>query len=107
MTAEEISAMVAAITDVLTVLRTADPADKAELYAQLGVRLIFNPGQKTVVVRLEAGQSCTKGSCPRGDLNTQAREISPDRGNHEVSITGKIPLPPGIRVLLPRVGGRF
>jgi hypothetical protein len=32
MTKEEITAMVAAITDVLTVLRTADPADKAELY---------------------------------------------------------------------------
>jgi hypothetical protein len=33
-------------------------------------------------------------------LNTQARDISPDRGNHEISVTGKIPLPSGIRVPL-------
>jgi site-specific DNA recombinase len=52
MTAEEIGAMVAAITDVITVLRAADAADKAALYAQLGLRLTFNPGPKTVIDRL-------------------------------------------------------
>jgi hypothetical protein len=75
MTEKEIGAMVTAITDVVTVLRAADPADKAALYAQLGLRLTFNPGPKTVIARLETGQSCTKGSCPRGDLNTQARKF--------------------------------
>jgi hypothetical protein len=29
--------------------------------------------------------------CPRGDLNTQVREISPNQGNHEVSIAGRCP----------------
>jgi site-specific DNA recombinase len=74
MTTEEITVMVNAITDVLTILRTADPADKAELYARLGLRLTYQPetDPKTVIVRLETGQSCTKGSCPRGDLNPHA-----------------------------------
>jgi hypothetical protein len=57
----------AAARVLLRILRTADPTDKAELYAQLGLRLTFNPGPKTVTVRLETGQSCTKGSCPRGE----------------------------------------
>ena len=38
MSKEEIDAMVNAITDLMTVLRSADPADKAELYARLGLR---------------------------------------------------------------------
>jgi hypothetical protein len=33
--------MVAAITEILAVLRTADPADKAELYVQPGLSLRF------------------------------------------------------------------
>ncbi len=37
--------------------------------------------------------------CPRGDLNTHSRDISRFRGNHEVSIAGKIPRTPGTRVL--------
>jgi hypothetical protein len=35
--------------------------------------------------------------CPRGDLNTQTREISPDRGNHGTRVTGAGPAYPGIR----------
>ncbi len=30
-------------------------------------------------------------SCPRGDLNTEPRDISPVRGNHEVRTAGKSP----------------
>jgi DNA invertase Pin-like site-specific DNA recombinase len=35
--------------------------------------------------------------CPRGDLNTQPRAISPDRGNHRTRVTGAGPACPGIR----------
>ena len=87
MTSEEITAMVTTITGVITILRTADPADKAELYAQLGLRLTYRPGPKTVIVRSEIGRTCMKGSCPRGDLNTETREISPDRGIHALHAT--------------------
>jgi hypothetical protein len=67
MTAEEITAMITTITDLITILRAADPADKAELYAQLGLRLTYRPGPRTVTVRSEIGRTCTKGACPRGD----------------------------------------
>jgi len=36
------------------------------------------------ITRLSRGEI----SCPRGDLNTETGEISPDRGNHAISITG-------------------
>jgi hypothetical protein len=39
---------------------------------------------------ISAGQ-VTITMCPRGDLNTQTRAISPDRGNYAVSIAGKCP----------------
>jgi hypothetical protein len=41
MTTEEITAMASAITDIVAVLHAADPADKPELYAQLGLRLTY------------------------------------------------------------------
>jgi hypothetical protein len=63
------SAIVNAITDVLAVLRDADPHDKAELYGQLGLKLTYNPGARTVTARANLGETCTKMSCPRGDLN--------------------------------------
>ncbi len=67
LTSPEITAMVSAICDVVTVLAAADPADKAELYTQLGLRLTYNPGRRTVTARAEVGRKCTKGSCPRRD----------------------------------------
>ena len=71
--------MATAITDVITILRTADPADKAELYAQLGLHLTYSPGDpRTVTARAEIGRTCTKGSCPRGDLNPHAGDPSPE-----------------------------
>jgi site-specific DNA recombinase len=71
MTTEEITAMVSAITDIVRMLSNAAPADKAELYAQLGLRLTYNPGLRIVTARAEVGRTCTKGSCPRGDLNSR------------------------------------
>jgi site-specific DNA recombinase len=52
MTREEIASVVAALSDLLTVLRRADPADKAEIYAHLGLRLVYQPGDR--LVRAEA-----------------------------------------------------
>jgi site-specific DNA recombinase len=72
MSKEEIATVVATIADLMAILRTADAADKAELYAQLGLHLTYNPAARTVIARAEPGRSCTKGSCPRGDLNPHA-----------------------------------
>ena len=48
-------------------LRYAATEDKAEIYAGLNLQLTYNPGERTVAVRAEVGQTCTKGWCPRGD----------------------------------------
>jgi hypothetical protein len=58
---QEIDAMTSAITDMMTVLRHADPAGKAELYTRLGLRLTCNPGPRTINARTENRRSCTKG----------------------------------------------
>jgi site-specific DNA recombinase len=64
--------MVNAVTSIVTLLSRVAGADKPELYAQLGLRLTYHPGQRTEAARAEAGRICTKGLCPRGDLNPHA-----------------------------------
>jgi site-specific DNA recombinase len=48
MSRDEIASVVSALSDLLTVLRRADPADKAEIYTQLGLRLTYHPSNRTV-----------------------------------------------------------
>ncbi|MEU7949180.1 hypothetical protein AB0C50_31265 [Micromonospora taraxaci] len=48
MSRAEITALVNALGDITTVLRDADPADKAEVYRQLGLRLNYQPETQTV-----------------------------------------------------------
>jgi hypothetical protein len=43
LTRDQIAALVATVGDALAVLRDADPADKAEVYRQLGLRLTYHP----------------------------------------------------------------
>jgi len=43
MTTEQVKALVAALRDIVDVLADAEPADKAELYNQLGVSLRYDP----------------------------------------------------------------
>jgi hypothetical protein len=62
MTNEQIAATVTAIRDLMQALRHATTEDKAEIYAGLNLQLTYNPGGKTVNVRAEVGQICTKGS---------------------------------------------
>jgi hypothetical protein len=46
MTRDEITSLVKAIGDVVRVLADADPADKAQIYGQLGLTLTYHPNQK-------------------------------------------------------------
>ena len=52
MTHDQIASIVTALGDILAVLKDADPADKAEIYSQLGLRLTYQPGRR--IVRAEA-----------------------------------------------------
>jgi site-specific DNA recombinase len=72
MTKEQITATVNAITGLVDALRYATTEDKAEIYTGLNLHLTYNPAARTVTTRAEIGRTCTKGSCPRGDLNPHA-----------------------------------
>lgn len=71
LTEEEIVEMVATIGDLRRALRNADPKDRAEVYGELGLRLIYEPARNAVIAQAQLGRSCTK-MCPRGDLNPHA-----------------------------------
>ena len=48
MSRDEIASLVRALADLLTVARTASPADKAQIYTGLGLRLTYRPSQRLV-----------------------------------------------------------
>jgi site-specific DNA recombinase len=48
MSRDEIASVVTALSDLLTVLRQADLADKAEIYTQLCLRLTYYPADRAV-----------------------------------------------------------
>jgi DNA invertase Pin-like site-specific DNA recombinase len=56
MSRDEIAAMVEALGDMLTVLAEADPADKAEVYRQLGLHLTYQPTTQTVRAEVKINQ---------------------------------------------------
>ncbi|MGK5741561.1 hypothetical protein [Micromonospora sp. URMC 103] len=66
MSQAEITSVVQALGDIVTVLRDADPVDKAEVYRQFGLRLIYQP--ETQTARAEMDLSAHRGVliCVRG-----------------------------------------
>jgi hypothetical protein len=58
---DEIAAHVARLADVLTVLRHADAADKADMYPQLGLHLTYQPGDR--IIRTEMKVVSPAGHC--------------------------------------------
>ena len=72
MTREEITNLVKALGDVMNVLGEADPADKAEVYRQLGLTLTCDPAARRVKAEARPESIMYVGKCPRGDLNPHA-----------------------------------
>jgi site-specific DNA recombinase len=71
MTEQEIASLVDALGGIASVLKAADPADKAEVYKRLGLTLRFDPESR--VARAEVLITSTPwgyGACPRGDSTT-------------------------------------
>jgi hypothetical protein len=66
MTSDEINTVIDALAGIATILRTADPADKAEVYRQLGLRLTYKPGPRIITAEANPSGSCTS-LCPRMD----------------------------------------
>jgi site-specific DNA recombinase len=72
MTHEQISSLVAAFGDLSEVIKQGDPADKAEVYRQLGLHLIYEPKKPKVraQTRLDPHSICIGvPSVSVGDLN--------------------------------------
>jgi site-specific DNA recombinase len=62
LTSEQVKALVRALQDIVTVLGDAEPADKTELYDQLGISLVYNAnGTVTVESRPRGVQVCVGG----------------------------------------------
>ncbi|WP_328418430.1 zinc ribbon domain-containing protein [Micromonospora sp. NBC_00389] len=73
MTQEEITTLVQALGHIVTVLHDADPADKAEVYRQLGLRLTYHP--QTQTVHAKADLSAHRG--PMGRVRGATRTEAP------------------------------
>ena len=61
MSQDEIAAIVTALGDLARVVSRADPADKSEIYAQLGLALTYQPGERLVRATLRPGRNMRKG----------------------------------------------
>jgi len=59
----QIADLVRALSDIVAVLRDADPDDKAEVYRQLGLRLTYQT--ETQTVRAAVGLSAHRGQIIR------------------------------------------
>ena len=71
---EEIRGVVDSLGSARRALLRADPADKSEVYRQLGLRLTYLPAERTMRADINIdAQSWGYGLCPRGDLNPHAR----------------------------------
>jgi site-specific DNA recombinase len=71
LTKEQVKAMVKALKDIVSVLADAEPAEKTELYDQLGISLVYNAnGTVTVESRPRGVQVCVGGA--KRTLNPRA-----------------------------------
>jgi predicted nuclease of predicted toxin-antitoxin system len=62
LTPEQVKALVTALRGIVDVLADAEPADKSELYDQLGISLAYNPdGTVTVESRPRGVEVCVGG----------------------------------------------
>jgi hypothetical protein len=68
MSRDDIHALVDTLGGLLNALRHADPADKAEVYRDLGVRLTYNHTQHTVLAETRPTSSVCVVSVSEGGL---------------------------------------
>jgi hypothetical protein len=47
-------------------LKSADPADKAEIYRRIGLTLTYHPQEKRVAAEARPNSIMYVGACPRG-----------------------------------------
>lgn len=77
LTPQQISEIVTALGNILLVLQDADPADEAKIYAGIGLRLTYQPGQYKVIAEAKSSTIMCEGSCPM--IHTNQSPISTSR----------------------------
>ena len=74
MPSDQLNAIAEAFNELFTLLRDADPRDKAELYSRIGLRVTYQPGPETIIAEVVTpANDRVFDWCPRGDLNPHAR----------------------------------
>lgn len=61
MSRDDIAAIVTAIGDLVRMIQETDPADKAEIYARLGLTLTYQPERRLVEATVKPGPDMRKG----------------------------------------------
>jgi hypothetical protein len=81
LTKSEIKKLVLALHDIVAVLATADPQDRAEVYAELGVSVTYDPLRRLVAVE---ARPCTTERVGGGTRNNALRafDACPAWGSH-------------------------
>jgi len=87
MSRDEIAAIVTALGDLAHVVSTAEPADKSEIYAQLGLALTYQPGERLVEATIRPGQTMRKGFVSEDRVATYVHEA--DRADRGVPSRGR------------------
>jgi hypothetical protein len=71
---------VTALGDLARVVRTADPADKAGIYAKFRLSLTYQPEERLVQATVKPGLNMCKGFVSEGGLEPANAGNLPDSG---------------------------
>jgi len=81
MSRDQLAALVNGLGDLLDVLASAAPEDKAEVYRRLGLRLTYDPGRRVVTVESHLGPDGNspppRGPRPSGGPTSGASSAEP------------------------------
>ncbi|AGP54085.1 hypothetical protein M271_12445 [Streptomyces rapamycinicus NRRL 5491] len=75
MSRDEIARLVRSIKDLATVVRQAEPEDKAEIYRQLGLRLTYGSGKHKVLAEMRLDQHSREARGPSARVRGPTRTI--------------------------------
>jgi site-specific DNA recombinase len=76
MSRDDIAAIVAALGELATVVREADPADKADIYAKLKLTLTYQPEERLVKASIKPGLNVRKGFVSEAGLGQCAHVLT-------------------------------
>jgi site-specific DNA recombinase len=75
MTDQQIAKIVEGLGGLLGLLHNADPTDRAEIYARVGLHMTYRPGTETVIAEvISPAIDGVLDMCPRGGLEPQLHD---------------------------------